>query len=140
MTSEGIRIGQLPWWRLAFLSMGGKKRNKSLLTKLSAFNLALTGRAALLADLSLTEESMNLLSTLASLPEAWYPCVKDIEIDASTGASRRYEVERLAELGLVFLAWPAGKIRLSDAGRFLLSLSASQAPIRAKNSGIALIS
>lgn len=150
MTSEIIRIGSLPWWRLAFMSVGGKNRNKKLLAKLSALNLALAGRAEILSRLGLTEKSLDILFNLASCPEGWQPCAIRQDI--------KCEVERLAALGLVFLAWPSGpraepgtapaltlsqqlqppaclsrslsfKISLSDAGRFLLSLSASKGAV-----------
>lgn len=147
MTSERIRIGSLPWWRLTFMSVGGKNRNKKLLAKLCALNLALAGRAEIFSRLGLTEKSLDVLLDLASRSEGWQLCAIQRDL--------MYEVERLAALGLVFLAWPSGpraepgtapaltlsqqlqppdcssrrfsfKISLSDAGRFLLSLSASK--------------
>lgn len=118
MPREIIEIGPTAWWRLALCSVGGKKRNKSLLTALSGYNLALTGRPALLAAVNIDESALNLLADLATLPEGWFSfCV-----NKTAGA----DVRRLADLGLVFLSWPGGKIHLSDAGRFLLSLSASE--------------
>lgn len=129
------------------MSLGGKKKNKNLLAKLSALNLALAGRAEILSRLGLAEKSLDVLRILASCSEGWQPCAVQRDV--------KYEVERLAALGLVLLARPSGprpgpgtapaltlsqqfqpacglnrhlsfNISISDAGRFLLSLSDSK--------------
>lgn len=113
-----IEISRLPWWRLAVLSVGGKKRNKRLLRKLSGWNLTLAGRKEILPALNLSETHLELLIRLAGLSDGWHPCEVNSE-------SKDDGLERLAGLGLLFLVWPGKKICLSDAGRFLLSLTAS---------------
>lgn len=116
MPREVIEIGPISWWRLALFSIGGKERNKSLLADLSGFNLALADRAGILSSLNLNEPALGLLADLAALPEGGH----SFSINKSGE-----DVGLLAELGLVILSWPKGKIRLSDAGRFALSLSMS---------------
>lgn len=118
MRPEVIEISRLPWRRLAALSVGGKKRNKRLLEKLGDWNLSLAGRHEILSALNLSEAHLDLLIRLAGLSDGWRPC-------RSSSESIDDGLEKLAGLGLLFLAWPGRKIRLSDAGRFLLSLTAS---------------
>lgn len=117
MSPEIVKIGPLPWRLQAAWSIGGKKKNKRLLARLAELNLKAPGPDELLAALDLSREDLDLLKRLAALKDAWHSY--EVKPDG-----KEKEIETPARLGLVLLAWPGRKIRLSDAGRFLLSLTA----------------
>ena len=114
--TEAVKINKIPFFRLLGLSRGGKKRNKRLLASLAAANLALCPPREINAELGCTPEDLVFLDSLARRPGGWL----DSEFAETPQPG---DQTRLAELGLIFLSRRQGKIYLSDAGRFLLSLS-----------------
>lgn len=111
-----LEIGRPAWWRLGLLAPGGKKRNKELMIRLAGFNLAQAGRDEILAALDLTPADLEPLKLLADSGGGWRPVKIKRGLD--------FDLSRLAAPGLVLLKWPRGEVSLSDAGRFLLSLTA----------------
>jgi|GEM_PF-6680729 len=101
------------WLRLA---RNGKKRNKELLEKLSEWdkNLQPTGQSGPVPVLSPSD--LSFLRELAQYQDGWHHFVFSEE-------PKPWNHERLASLGLIQLACPLKKISLTDAGRFLLTLS-----------------
>ena len=114
--SEIVKINKISFWRLLVLSRGGKKRNKRLLARLAAANLTLRTAREINAELGSTPEDLAFLDSLAGRPGRWH----DYGFSETPQPGNQ---ARLAELGLIFLSRRPGKIYLSDAGRFLLSLS-----------------
>ncbi len=92
----------------------GKRRNKKLLVELARYNLELRPPERILAALGLVGDDLRPLAALADRPDgrAGY-LVAEARVPGNH--------DRLAGLGL--LLFKNREIRLTDAGRFLLSLS-----------------
>ncbi|MDR1045605.1 MAG: hypothetical protein LBP33_10885 [Candidatus Adiutrix sp.] len=112
-----MAINKIPFFRLAGLARGRKKRNRALLERLAAANLALKEPWEISGEVGAGPDDLAFLEALARLPGAWH----DYEFSETR---RPGDQARLAALGLIYLSLFPRKIYLSDAGRFLLSLSA----------------
>lgn len=101
------------WLRL---TRNGKKRNKELLEKLAEWdkNLQPTGQSNPASVLS--QADLSLLNELAQHQDGWHRFV-------FSEVPKPWDHERLASMGLIQLTCPWKKISLTDAGRFLLTLS-----------------
>lgn len=101
------------WLRL---SRGGKQRNKHLLRQLAEWdkNLQPAGQPGPASFLS--PDDLGLLRLLAQKLDGWHPFV-------FSEALKPWDQERLAALGLIRLAFPLKRVSLTDAGRFLLTLT-----------------
>lgn len=116
-----IEINDLKPWQARLESFGGKKRNKRLMQKLAALNRLCPGPESYFAELGLSPEERGLLETLAAGPDAWRPlCFSENPAG--------FCAQRAARLGLVRLNL-RGRIALTDAGRFFLSLTAKNEDI-----------
>lgn len=101
------------WLRL---SRGGKQKNKKLLEQLSEWDKSLQPSDKLGPALALNQEDLALLDVLGQRLDGWHRFV-------FSEVAKPWNQERLAELGLIRLIFPLKKISLTDAGRFLLTLS-----------------
>ncbi len=113
---DKIIIPEMKSWRRLTLSRTGNGLNKRLMKRLADWNRELRPPADIHAALELTDLDLSFLEYLARRPDGWLPF--------DTVPEAPVDLERLAGLGLVRLGWPARRIRLTDAGRFLLVLTA----------------
>ena len=116
--AETIKIKKIFFLRLMLLSRGGKDRNKALMKHLAAWNLEMWPTRDISSALGLDSHDLDLLEELAHLEDGWHPYES-----ASEGVVGN--PERLAGLGLIRLKWRPRRICLTDAGRFLLVLTAA---------------
>lgn len=98
------------------LSRGGKQKNKKLLLQLAEWNKTLQPADKLGPALALNPEDLTLLEDLARRADGWHNFV-------FSEITKPWNQERLADLGLIRLYCPLKKVSLTDAGRFLLTLS-----------------
>ena len=99
-----------------------KALSKALMERLTAWNLELRSPERILENLSLTELEIDLLRRLGLRPEGW--------IAYASGSGQAADSGRLAALGLARLARWRRRIALTDAGRFLLVLTALDPKIK----------
>jgi hypothetical protein len=113
---DELVIPEMKSWRRLILSrIGNGHRNRRSMKRLAAWNRELKAPEDIRAALGLAERDMSFLRRLALRPDGWQPFA------AAPGAP--LDLERLVGLGLIRLAWPARRLRLADAGRFLLVLT-----------------
>lgn len=101
------------WLRL---SRGGKQRNKKLLEQLGEWDKNLQPSAHLGPALALSPGDLAFLDDLGRRLDGWHSFV-------FSELPKPWDQEHLAALGLIRLSCPAKKISLTDAGRFLLTLT-----------------
>jgi hypothetical protein len=101
------------WLRL---SRGGKQRNKKLLEQLAEWDKNLQPAEQLGPALALSPDDLTFLNDLALRLDGWHRFV-------FSELPKPWNHEHLAALGLIRLACPSKKISLTDAGRFLLTLT-----------------
>lgn len=113
---DTIIIPEMKSWQRLTLSRVGNGRNKRLMKRLAKWNRELRSPEDIRAALELTDFDLSFLQYLSRRPDGWHPF--------DTAPEAPIDLERLAGLGLIRLAWPAKRLSLADAGRFLLVLTA----------------
>lgn len=101
------------WLRL---SRDGKQKNKQLLQQLAEWDKTLQPADKLGPTLALSQDDLEFLGELGRRPDGWHYFV-------FSEKPKPWNQERLASLGLIRLACPLRKVSLTDAGRFLLTLT-----------------
>ena len=116
--TESVKINHVSSWRRLWSSRRGKRENKKLLERLARCNLELWDPERIRSALGMDQSDLAALDSLAALPDGWqtYAVVQH----AVPG-----DFDRLASLGLIRFKWRTPRIYLTDAGRFLLSLTAA---------------
>ena len=108
-------VRKISWLDRYHLSRRSREQAQALTGRLAVWNQELRSPERILEALELTEADLLLLKDLSGRPQGWQP----YEFDARDGA----EARRLADLGLVRLAWWRRLVRLTGAGRILLTLT-----------------
>lgn len=112
-----VKINRVSAVRRFRSSRSGKKLNKEMLERLARLNLELWSPDRIRSSIGVDDGDLAALSGLADRMDGWRDYV--ISPEAVAG-----DYGRLAALGLIRFRWPTRKIHITDAGRFLLSLTA----------------
>ena len=119
--TASVKINSVSWRRRFWSSRRGKQENKKLLERLARCNLELWAPERIRSALGVDRGDLAALDSLAALPDGWQTYA--VAQHAVPG-----DFDRLASLGLIRFKWRTPKIYLTDAGRFLLSLTAVANP------------
>ena len=115
--TESVKINPGSRWRRFRSSRRGKQENKKLLERLARCNLELWDPIRIRSALGVDQGDLAALEALAARPDGWHDYMNSP--DAVPG-----DYDRLAALGLIRFKWRTPQIYLTDAARFLLSLTA----------------
>ncbi|MDR2946778.1 MAG: hypothetical protein LBV79_08540 [Candidatus Adiutrix sp.] len=111
-----VLINSVFWLRRLWSAWRGKRRNKDLMDVLARYNLELRAPEWILAAVGVEAGDMVALAGLAEMREGWLGWYVVLR-EKVPG-----DYNRLARLGLI--QFKRGTIYLTDAGRYLLSLTA----------------
>jgi hypothetical protein len=117
-----LKIKKISWLNRQLLRRRGRALGRDLAGYLAAWNQELRSPERILEALGLAEADLRLLRDLSGRRQGWHP----FEFDARAGA----EAARLAALGLVCLGRWRRRVRLTGAGRALLSLASIDPKIK----------
>lgn len=107
------KMNHFKWLRL---SRGGKQKNKQLLDQLAAWNGNLMAPDQVTGSLGLSPADLAFLDDLGHRVDGWQYFI-------FSDTPKPWNQDLLANLGLIRLAWPFRHVCLTDAGRFLLTLT-----------------